>query len=268
MDSATLAKQIQDYDATKRNSLDVLNEALGKYGVPEIRTRVSGLRSTLSNTERALDAVDPSVTGRTQGSNVTEAQRQRQVANERAPIMDQYGDISNSLSNESRNLSEQEQAARMVAEASITDWNTGRTALRDRYDTTYQREQDAKAEALERERLRSAEATARYQFRGTDPGTQTTTAPTADNVAVKVKAMADVDAMLGRRTTNPNSFIQEVIAISKSAGYGNTYDQAKLELLRVKQPGLFNPDGSLRQRAYDLINPNLFKDRQKNLPRF
>jgi hypothetical protein len=69
MDSATLARKLADYDANPVTSANALNEALGKYGVPEIRNTVSGLRTTVANTTNALNNVDPSVTGRTSGSS-------------------------------------------------------------------------------------------------------------------------------------------------------------------------------------------------------
>lgn len=54
---------------------------------------------------------------------------------------------------------------------------------------------------------------------------------------MKAKASAAVNSMLQRRS-DP-SFYRELVAINKSAGYGNAMDQAKLELLRASQPGLF-----------------------------
>jgi hypothetical protein len=65
MDSAALAAKLASYDATPVTSASALNEALGQFGVPEIRNTVSGLRTTVANTTNSLNAVDPSVTGRT-----------------------------------------------------------------------------------------------------------------------------------------------------------------------------------------------------------
>lgn len=63
-------------------------------------------------------------------------------------------------------------------------------------------------------------------------------APTrSGNDPTKQQAMVDVQAMLGRRNTR--SFYEELVAINRSAQYGNPYDQAKLELLMASQPGLF-----------------------------
>lgn len=161
MDSATLAKQIASYDAAPVTSTSALNEALGQFGVPEIRKTVSGLRSTVANTSAALDNVDPSVTGRTQGSLVTEAQRQKQVANERAPIAGQLTKFSGALSDNERTLQDALGQATAVASNRVADYTRGRDALQSQYDTTYKREQDAAAaeanrQALELQRQQSA----------------------------------------------------------------------------------------------------------------
>lgn len=140
MDSNSIANQIAEYDKNAKGSVDVLNDAMKQYGIPEIRNRVAGLRTTLTNTENALNNVDPSVSGRTQGSLVTEAQRERMVQNEKAPIMQNYSKISGNLSNESGNLSDQMQAAQLLASSKINDYNTGRQALQSRYQDAVSRE--------------------------------------------------------------------------------------------------------------------------------
>lgn len=144
MDSNTLAQQLATYDAGRKSSADILNSAMSQYGVPEIRSRVAGLRTTLSNTESALNNVDPSVTGRTSRSLVTEAQRQRMVANERAPIAAQYGQQQGALSNESANLNDEQQAAQALAQGQIQDYTTGRNALQSQYDAAVSREAEVR----------------------------------------------------------------------------------------------------------------------------
>lgn len=153
--SAEIAQQIATYDANKKSSADILNEAMSQYGIPEIRNRVSGIRTTLSNTESALNNVDPSVTGRTSRSLVTEAQRSRIVNKEREPIATQYGQQSRALSDESANLTEQSRAAELLAKGQIDDYTTGRNALQSQYNNTV---------ASEAEQRRREEADRAYQF--------------------------------------------------------------------------------------------------------
>lgn len=140
MDSASLANQISQYDKTPVNSVDALNSAMTQYGVPEMRQRVAGLNTTITNTQNALNSVDPSVTGRTQGSLVTEAQREKQVNNERAPIAQQLSDQNGALGTASNGLSDAEKNAQLLATNQVNDYNTGRQALVDQYNMASARE--------------------------------------------------------------------------------------------------------------------------------
>jgi acetyl/propionyl-CoA carboxylase alpha subunit len=160
MDSAALAAQIADYDSKRVNSTDALNKALTTYGVPEIRNTVSGLRSTVANTTNALNQVDPSVTGRTSGSLVTEAQRSRIVNNERAPIAQQLQAQGGQLSDQQQALKDALDQATTTANNEVNDWTTGRSALQSQYDTEYKREQDS-ADAA---RQSAAAAESKRQF--------------------------------------------------------------------------------------------------------
>jgi len=162
--SSEIAQQLATYDANRKSSADILNEAMKKYGIPEMRGRVSGLRTTLSNTENALNAVDPSVTGRTSGSLVTEAQRQRMIANERTPIAQQYGQQSQALTTESANLTDAERAANTLAQGTINDYTTGRNAIQSRYDDAYKVEQAAMAQQAAREQ--AAEQRRQFELTG------------------------------------------------------------------------------------------------------
>lgn len=98
--------ELQALQNSAQNPLDVYNQQQQAFGVGDVRNRVSSIRNTLLNTENALNQVDPSVTGRTSGSLVTEAQRQRLVNLERQPLAAQYGQQQGALSNEQATLSD------------------------------------------------------------------------------------------------------------------------------------------------------------------
>lgn len=200
MDSATLARQIQDYDSKRVNSTDALNEALKQYGVPEIRNTVAGLRTTLANTQNAFNAVDPSVTGRTQGSLVTEAQRTKQVSNERAPIAGQMSDTTRALGDQTTALNDAQSQANMLATNRVNDWETGRKALQGQYDTAYQREQDAQALALKQQELAASRAQA----------SQRSSAST-DKAANRSNAISTLESVLKSK-------------LGKKDGYASPYD--------------------------------------------
>jgi len=177
--SADIANQLAKYDASRKSSADVLNEAMGQYGIPELRGRVSGLRTTLTNTESALNAVDPSVTGRTSRSLVTEAQRRGIVAKEREPLAEQYSGQASALSTESANLSSQEAAAKLLAEQKIGDYTAGRQALQDQYSMASAAEQAAEArrqynESLAEQRRQADKptttSTPKYKVKTSDNG--------------------------------------------------------------------------------------------------
>lgn len=242
--SAALATQLADYDSKRKNSVDVLNEAMGKYGVPEIRSRVSGLRTTLSNTESALNSVDPSVTGRTSGSLVTEAQRTKQVANERAPIAEQYGQQSRALGDATGNLSDQERAAQLLAQTQLHDYETGRTALSGRYQlaTDREAEQRRREEADRDYRLRAASATSGhtsgYTIGSGSGGTKPAPAATDTTTdATTQTAYNDVKNLLGKDGARIQ---REYLAIKQSAGFGNAYDKIKLGLIEQMYPAAKN----------------------------
>jgi hypothetical protein len=81
-----LTKELGTFDKGTQAPIDIYNQTLDQLGISDVRTRVQGLREQLMNTESLLRGVEGSVTGRTQNSLVTEAQRQRLVASEQAPM--------------------------------------------------------------------------------------------------------------------------------------------------------------------------------------
>jgi hypothetical protein len=248
MDTASLAKQIADYDATRKNSNDVLNDAMTKYGIPEIRSRVSGLRTTLSNTENALSAVDPSLRGRTGGSLVTQAQLSKQIADERAPIAEQYGQQSRALATESANQSDALSAAKLLAENQINDYNTGRQALTSRYEIAdsqererRRREEADRAYALQQsEARRAAAAVAGYSLGG-GGGAGTSAAPQGvpKTDAVQQAAFNDIQSRIDRGE-NDSALKSDYAATLKSANFGNVKDKIKVQLYHQLRPDLFS----------------------------
>lgn len=88
----------QALDSYKRTNPDAaISAGESKYGVSGLNSQLTALRSITGNLENSIRSVDPSVTGRTQGSLVTEAQRSKIVNNERAPLMDDYREASQEL---------------------------------------------------------------------------------------------------------------------------------------------------------------------------
>lgn len=251
--SAEILGQLQSFQSGRRKPQDVLAEQENKLGVSGVRQRQAGLRGAIQNTENLLKQVDPSVTGRTSGSLVSEAQRTKMVANERAPIADQFSEQSRALEGETANLADLSSSARTAAQLAISADDQQQNYLQSLYQTTYQQERDAEEKArrereyaedvrrynesasLERAKLRAASGGGGSYGLAAGGASQ----PKDDAVAKeKRRAQADVARMLG---SGDRARIQrEYEAIRKSAGYGNLYDQLKLQLIESTDPSVRN----------------------------
>ncbi len=109
--------------------------------------------------------------------------------------------------------------------------------------------------AAAQERARAAAASA-ASFTPTFGGaTLGTAGGGADkNAQIKQQATGGVQNLLARKGTP--SFYQELLAINKSAGFGNVVDRAKLELLQALQPGLFVKGKLNSTRVNSLLGNN------------
>ncbi len=83
-------QQLSDFNAKRIAPQQALSDAESRYGVGALDSQLKSLRTLTSNLESSINNVDPSVSGRTQGSLVTEAQRQRIVNSERDPLLKDY----------------------------------------------------------------------------------------------------------------------------------------------------------------------------------
>lgn len=135
-------QQLQQFQSSRENPMQIYNRATTDLGVGDVRGRVTGLRNTLLNTENLLNQVEGSVTGRTQGSLVTEAQRSRLANLERQPLAAQYGQQSKGLANEQATLSDLLNQAQQRSSMEFQGQQTREQSLRDIYNTMFSREQE------------------------------------------------------------------------------------------------------------------------------
>jgi len=82
----SLTGQLTDFDANAKNPIDIYNATLESLGIGDARTRVSGLREQLLNTENLVRSVAGDVQARTSEALVTENQKRRLVAMEQEPL--------------------------------------------------------------------------------------------------------------------------------------------------------------------------------------
>jgi hypothetical protein len=231
--------QYQSFQSSRQKPQDVLKASEERLGIPTATQRQVGLRGAITNTENLLKNVDPSVSGRTQGSLVTDAQKQRLIAMEREPIAGQFTEQSRALEGETANVADLNRRALTESQLAISADDARENSLRGVYDVLYRQEQDqlareqAAREFAEQQRQFNEQLRASQKgsaglaglLGGSGGGSQ----PAAD--PLKTRAQEQVAALLN---TGNSGVIQKTYdAIAKSAGYGNTYDQLKLQLLQA-----------------------------------
>lgn len=113
-----------------------LKQANQEYGVGESQTHLSALKGLVGKLQSSVEAVDPSVTGRTSGTFTTEGQRQALVNKERAPIMSDLNKQQGAYSDEQQTLTQKQSLASQMASALLNDDKTKYQKLLDQYNAS------------------------------------------------------------------------------------------------------------------------------------
>lgn len=130
--SATAYQSLQTYKP--REAKDVMTEAETKYDIPGYTNRLSSLRGLVGNLQSSVEAVDPSVTGRTTGNFTTEGQRSALVSRERAPILGDLSKQQGALSQEQAGFTNAQNLATQMASALMSQDQTTYQRLLDQYN--------------------------------------------------------------------------------------------------------------------------------------
>lgn len=246
--SADALTQLQQFQASARNPGDILTEQQNQLGVPAAQQNISGLRGAIAGTTKVLNNIAPGVMGRTGDSLVTSAQANRQIQGEQAPVAAQLTSQNGALDTATQDYNIANQRAETAANLAYQGQQSKQSYLQNIYDALFQKEQAAQAQALEQQKLQEqireanlSAATARAtagsgfspSFNGSTNASLPTPAPQASD-PIKAQAQQSIFAMFGRN--DQNSIKQEIAAIQKSAGYGNTFDQLKLQLIKQLHP--------------------------------
>lgn len=264
---------LQNYQSKIQAPDQLLSSYNEKLGVPAAQQQVSGLRQAITNTTNLLNQIPGSVYGRTANSLVTSGQAGRQIAGESAPVQQNLANQGNQYSEAQGaydRLTQQAQAQAGLAQQGQQDQLQ---ALQGIYSNLYTREQDALARQLEKQKLAeqarqfNASLKASSGSGGGGPsinlgGGSNSRSTSSD---LKNRAMTDVGQLMGRKGSA--DFYREISAIYKSAGYGNNYDKAKLELIRSSFPGLFSGN-KLKQSNIDKLIANLTASSQTSNKNF
>lgn len=150
LSSVTNYKQLDPTTATAT--------ANDQYGVGASQTRLSALQGVVGNLQSSLDAVDPSVTGRTSGTFTTEGQRSALVGKEQTPIAANLGKEQTAETAAASDLNQSQNLASNMASALLNGDKEKYQQLLDVYnasaaqDKQTQAEQDAQQQAAEQQR--------------------------------------------------------------------------------------------------------------------
>lgn len=187
--------------------------------------------------------------GRTANSLVTNAQATKQIGNEQAPINQNLSDETSQYNQAGQDLQNLQQQAQTAASGVYQGQQDRLSYAQNLFNTLYQQEQDKQAEADKQaqmaEAIREANISAAnsaktsYNLPNAQPAAKTPT-PSSVNPSAKTlsggKSLTDatsaLKALLG--TKDASTIRNTLTAIQKSAQYGNTYDQAKLQLVNSR----------------------------------
>lgn len=119
---------------TALGSQDAMNTANTNYDVGGSTARLSALKGIVGNLQNSVEAVDPSVTGRTSGTFTTEGQRQALVAKEQAPILGSLNKQQSAYSSEQQDNTQKQALASQMAAALLSDDKSKYQRLLDQYN--------------------------------------------------------------------------------------------------------------------------------------
>lgn len=258
--SADALSQLQQYQGSLQTPQQALDAAKGTLGVNGAQATATGLQGAIQNTTNLLGRVAPSVYGRTQQSLVTDAGASRQIANESAPLQSQLEKEGTDYTNANDTYKTLLGEAQSQADSTLGEQQNRQNYLQTIYNDLYGKETDAaKLAEQSREADLSAKASSSSGLSGA-LGSLLGSGASASNPADAVKSQAATAVNNLLKTKNNQTIAQTVQAISKSAGYGNAYDQAKLELLRSAVPGYFNKDGTLNTSRINYLQSDNYND--------
>lgn len=126
-----------------KSPTDYLNEANQQFGVGQAQNQVNSLNTTVSNLQNAINAVAPSVAGRTTGTFTTQAQRDALVAKEQQPLQTSLGTQAQALGNAQNAYSMAAQQAGNLASANASADTQRYNQLAQQYANAYGAWQDA-----------------------------------------------------------------------------------------------------------------------------
>lgn len=247
--SAQAFQSLQGFTNSRKSSKDILGEAENKYDIPGYTTRLSKLRGLVGNLQSSVEAVDPSVTGRTSGTFTTEGQRQALVSKERAPILGDLSKQQGALGQEQEGFNTAANLAGTLASTLMKDDDTKYQSLLDQYNATTAQEQQAEAKRQFEENLKfqreqaaaAAKAAGGGGAGGYDIGGLLSSimggGSTGSKAAPSIQDQAYQNAQKFLKL-NDTQLLSDWLATLKSANNGNAMDKIKIQLYSQARPDI------------------------------
>jgi hypothetical protein len=135
--------QVQATQKAAQDPNTILANQQKAMGVNQAEQTVTGLRGAIDNTTKLLSQVAPSVMGRTANSLVTNAQANRQIQNEQAPISANLTKETGDYNNATSDLNNLEQKAQTAASGIYQGQQDKLSYAQNLYNTLFGREQAA-----------------------------------------------------------------------------------------------------------------------------
>lgn len=211
-----------------------------------MRSQVSGLRTTLANTNAAINNVAPSVAARSQGSLVTGGQQSALANLERQPLDRAYSEQSTSLTNRNADLTNLLGEATNEANLGYRAGQDRISQLKDLYGAATAREQAARDEAYRQavfaeqkaSSARAASGSGGLDLSGLLGGAVNAGATTGGNKVDALAAaidFANTQKAVARGGTQVPTFFRESVLKQLQKQYGSYLTPQQLSEIVYKQ---------------------------------
>ena len=262
--SSQLFSQYQAFQNSRVKPEDYVKRYSTDLGVDDAKARVKSARTAIRSTEDTISAAPQGVAGRTSGSLVTDAQRNRLVQNEIAPLQELMQTQSGAFQDANSDLttlgSELDKRVGYGLQADDTQANTLLTLFQAASDSEKQQEairqyneslaeqrrqfneqQKAAVRAASASAARAASASASPSFGGGGSTAATGTASVGAKTDPVQQSAADSVTMF--LLQSDGAIKSDYNATLRSANRGNAKDKIKIELYHRARPDLFGGKG-------------------------
>lgn len=226
MDSASALSALNSFQPT--SSEDLMTQAQTKYGIPDLSNRVKALTGITNNLTNSIAAVDPSVTGRTAGSLVTEGQRSALVNREKQPLLGSLATNNQDLNTARGDLNTNQSFADKLASALASDQTDKYTRLKNQYDISKAAEDTKASQALEQQKLAETVRQANMPSKSGGGGGSTATVNPAqdflDYIASQFKASGKNPSRQTQDAWANAWFNQNKVSTANRNGYWNLFN--------------------------------------------